>query len=183
MIGQVVPSFQLVGEQKVPISSEQFRGKVTAILWLAGLSSYSSVRNFDMLAGDLSNKPFQFGVVYSDADVNQAGSLVVVDELAAYTDVKNVDFYFDSLTKANKLFQMNVVPSVIVLDENMRLQFAVPIENDNWERDLKAAMLRVGDGENVSEEMRQSYGRFIDSYRQQLRAVSAQKLLDQIEGN
>jgi len=106
-----------------------------------------------------------------------------VDELAAYTDVKNVDFYFDSLTKANKLFQMNVVPSVIVLDENMRLQFAVPIENDNWERDLKAAMLRVGDGENVSEEMRQSYGRFIDSYRQQLRAVSAQKLLDQIEGN
>ena len=44
-------------------------------------------------------------------------------------------------------------------------------------------MLRVGDGENVSEEMRQSYGRFIDSYRQQLRAVSAQKLLDQIEGN
>lgn len=183
LIGQVVPSFQLVGEQKVPISSEQFRGKVTAILWLAGLSSYSSVRNFDMLAGDLSNKPFQFGVVYSDADVNQAGSLVVVDELAAYTDVKNVDFYFDSLTKANKLFQMNVVPSVIVLDENMRLQFAVPIENDNWERDLKAAMLRVGDGENVSEEMRQSYGRFIDSYRQQLRAVSAQKLLDQIEGN
>ena len=183
LIGQIVPGFQLIGERKVPVSSEQFRGKVTAILWLAGLKSYSSVGDFDLLAGDMSNKPFKFGVVYSEADVNQSGSQVVVDELAAYTDVKNVSFYFDSMMKANKLFQMNVVPSVVVLDEDMRLQFAVPIENDNWERDLKAAMLRVGDGENVAEEMRQSYGRFIESYRQQLRSVSAKNLLDQIERN
>ena len=85
--------------------------------------------------------------------------------------------------KASKLFQMNVVPSVVVFDETMQLQFAVPVENANWERDLKAAMLRVADGENVADEMRLSYGRFIESYKKQLQAVSAQPLLDRIKGN
>ena len=153
------------------------------MLWLAGLSSYSSVQDFDLLARDLSDKRFQFGVVYSDADLKELGSLEVVDELAAVSDVKNVNFYFDAAMKASKLFQMNVVPSVVVFDETMQLQFAVPVENANWERDLKAAMLRVADGENVADEMRLSYGRFIESYKKQLQAVSAQPLRDRIKGN
>lgn len=183
IIGKAVPSFQLIGVPGGPVTSDQFRGKVTAVLWLAGLSSYSSVQDFDLLARDLSDKRFQFGVVYSDADLKELGSLEVVDELAAVSDVKNVNFYFDAAMKASKLFQMNVVPSVVVFDETMQLQFAVPVENANWERDLKAAMLRVADGENVADEMRLSYGRFIESYKKQLQAVSAQPLLDRIKGN
>lgn len=183
LIGEIVPNFQLVGDRGIPISGEQFRGKVTAILWLAGLSSYASVRDFDSLAGEMSDNRFQYGVVYSDADVHESGSSSVVDELAVYADAKNVGFYFDSVMKANKLLQMNVVPSVVVFDEDMRLQFAAPIEDANWGRDLKAAMVRVADGENVAEEMRLSYGRFIESYQQQLQAVSTQELLQQIRGN
>ena len=183
LIGEIVPNFQLVGDQGVPISGEQFRGKVTAILWLAGLSSYASVRDFDSLAAEMSGNRFQYGVVYSDADLQESGSLNVVDELGVYADAKNGGFYFDSAMKANKLLQMNVVPSVVVFDEDMRLQFAAPIGDANWGRDLKAAMVRVAGGENVAEEMRLSYGRFIESYQQQLQAVSAQKLLQQIRGN
>ncbi|MDB4460273.1 hypothetical protein N9048_00940 [bacterium] len=183
LIGEIVPNFQLVGDRKIPVSSEQFRGDVTAVLWLAGLSSYPSIRDFDSLARELSDKRFQFGVVYSDADVQASDSLRVVDELAAYANVENVDFYFDSATQANRLLQMNVVPSVVVIDENMRLQFAAAIGDANWKRDLKAAMVRVADGENVAEEMRLSYGRFIESYQQQLQSVSARKLLEQMQSN
>jgi hypothetical protein len=183
LIGQAVPGFQLIGDPGVPVTSDQFRGKVTAVLWLAGLSSYSSVRDFDLLAEDLSDNRFQFGVVYSDADLKELGSLEVVDELATVSDVKNVRFYFDAAMKASKLLQMNVVPSVVVFDETMQLQFAVPVDNSNWKRDLKAAMLRVAGGENVADEMRASYRRFIESYKKQLQAVSAQPLLDRIKGN
>ena len=183
LIGQVVPDFQLVDDPSVPVSSNQFRGKVTATLWLAGLSSYSAVGEFDSLAGEMVDDRFQFVVVYSDADLKEAGSLVVVDELASFTGVENVKLYFDSAMRASKLLQMNVVPSAVVFDETMRMQFAVPIGKSDWKRDLRAAMVRVAEGENIADEMKLSYGRFIESYRQQLQAVSAQQLLDQIKGN
>jgi hypothetical protein len=183
LIGEIAPSFQLIGDREIPISGEQFRGNVTAVLWLAGLSSYSSIRELDSLAGELPDQRFRFGVVYSEADLNEPGSLGVADELAAFSDVERVDFYFDSAMKASKLLQMNVVPSVVVIDENLRLQYAAPIGDPNWKRDVKAAMLRVADGENVAEEMKVSYGRFIESYQQQLQAVSASEVLGSIQGN
>ena len=131
----------------------------------------------------MPDQRFRFGVVYSEADLNEPGSLGVADELAAFSDVEKVDFYFDSAMKASKLLQMNVVPSVVVIDENLRLQYAAPIGDPNWKRDVKAAMLRVANGENVAEEMKVSYGRFIESYQQQLQAVSASEVLGSIQGN
>ena len=70
------------------------------------------------------------------------------------------------------------VPAAVLIDGNGRIQFVTTLAGDDWGVELAAAIKRVAAGEDVGQEMRTAYGRYLDTYHQQLAAVSAQGLVE-----
>lgn len=180
LIGQTAPKFRLISQGGKPTSHLDFDGKITTLLWLAGRPSYSAIGQLDSLAAGLPSDKFHFASVYSDSELKSpgTGSIEIADELAAATRLAQCSIYYDSQLAASTALRVNVIPSVIVLDGDSKIQFAESLSNKNWPRDVKAAVERVADGEDVASEMLSEYRRFLDSYRQQLVTLSAADLLE-----
>ena len=180
LIGQAAPKFSLIAKTGKPTRRLDFDGKITTLLWLAGRPSYSAIGKLDDLAASFPTNKYHFGSVYSDAELKSpgTGSIEVIDVLAKSIDVTNSSAYYDSQLTASTALRVQVVPSVIVMDGDSKIQFAQSLSNKNWLDNVKAAVERVAQGEDVAAEMQADYQRYLDSYRQQLLTVSAADLID-----
>ncbi len=180
LIGQPAPKFGLVRQDGKRADRLDFDGKVTTLLWLSGRPSYSAALKLDALAAGFPADKFHFGSVYSDSELKQpgTGSIQVVDELVSATQVANSSLYYDSQLAASSALRVKVIPSVIVMDGDSKIQFAESLSNKHWLDNVKAAAERVAGGEDVATEMQREYQRFLDSYHQQLETVSAADLIE-----
>jgi hypothetical protein len=184
LIGKTAPKFNLVNQAGKPTVEAEFSGRVTTLLWLAGQPSYVAMEQLDQLASSLPADTFQFGAVYSDSELKApgTGSIEVENTLAAAIKNVNCPVYYDPMLAASTALQVKAIPSVIVLGKDSKVQFAKALTNQNWLSDVKAAVERVAEGEDVAAEMQREYQRFISSYQQQLATVSASDLIEKPAG-
>ena len=179
LIGEAAPEFHLTvpdGNSKTRI---YFDGKVTAFVWLAGSSSYSAVEKLADVARKFPGKDFHVAAVYSDAELKnpETGSQLPEDKLAAVLKATNLPVYYDRQLVASSQLKVSVIPSVLVMDGDSKIQFSRPLTDKHWEEDLAVVLERVAKGHDVATEMKAEYQQFLDSYHQQLATLSAIDLL------
>lgn len=178
MIGEVAPKFELFRVDGTPVNRLVFDGKTTALLWMGGENSYQAAERLAKMS--LPADKYHVGVVYSDMDLADpnSGSLKPNDRLELVMKSINLPFYCDPGMAAGSKLMIKAVPAFVVLDGDGKVQYAIALSGDDWQKDLVAALQRIDRGDEVAAEMHIEYRRQLDDYHQQLAAVDAMRLLD-----
>ena len=175
LIGQTAPKFQLQTPQGQPRQRRFFDGKTTALVWLSGDKSIQTAAKLKRVFTQNGDRDFEFGIVYSDTDTQQPGSGQPTPSAAIAKLSRDlaVPAYYDQQHAVSSQLKIQSVPAVAVLDGDARIQYVATLIGDDWDVRLAAAIKRVAAGDNLASEMQTSYERYLDTYHQQLAAVSA----------
>jgi len=179
LIGETAPEFEMLSRQNKPIERKEFDGKVTALLWVSGRNSYQAISKLDSLAKSFPTDEFHFASVYSDSELtrSESGRPETSPELTRIIREATLPTYYDPQLRASSKLGAKLIPSVIVLDGDSKIQYARALGDKNWPTELAAVMKRVGKGEDVATEMQDDYVRYLESHYQQLVTVSAAELI------
>lgn len=180
LIGETVKDFTLIDLKGEKRERLYFDGKVTAFMWLAGKTSYPAMVKFNELASGFSKDKFQLAALYSNGQLAPSNSQPTPEPtLARIIKQNNCTAFYDPQLQTSVALGVKAIPSIVVMDGDSRIQFARTLDK-NWQRDVKAAIERVAEGEDVASEMKNEYVRYLDSYHQQLATVSAADLIGRI---
>lgn len=172
LIGKIAPKFELRTPQGEQISHQSLSGKPTVLLWIAGFDSERGIAQLDQIKQRYSDST-NFGVIYSDAEmVDSEGSTFQMNEnfvssLGAYN--LQLPFFCDQHLNVWSLLQIKELPSVVIFDQNMRIQYAKPLSGANLPAGVENAIIRVSNGDDLAQEMIDEYGRYHASYQAALR--------------
>ncbi len=178
-IGQVVDRFRLIQPDGKSVDHLHFDGKPTALLWLGGENSYDAIHLLTKLSEQLPANQFNFGIIYSDSELEgtSAQPHFVRPALTAAMASSDVPMFYDPGLAASIELAIRDIPSVVLLDEDSRVQFAASVVGDGWSNDLVTAIKRVAAGENLADEMLDQYQEFMTRYKSALARVDATALL------
>ena len=179
LIGEAAPDFEMLAGQKEKVGRLSFDGKVTALLWVSGRNSYHAIPALSKVSNEFSADRFHFASVYSDSELmlSQSGEPEPGPELKRLISQAEIPTYYDPQLKASVKLGAKLIPSVIVLDGDSKIQYARALGDKKWPAELAAVMKRVAKGEDVAGEMQDDYARYLESYHQQLVTVSAADLI------
>lgn len=177
LIGKVAPEFQLFKPNGDSVEQSFFSGRTTALLWLGGESSVDALQKFAQIGQDLPISRFKYGAVYSDFELAdpKTGSVQPNKNLSTIATSTELPIYYDQQLQASSRLQIKAIPTVIVMDDEAKIQFARALSDEDWKDDLVAALQRVSQGEDVATEMIEEYQRYIDEYHQQLVLASGKQ--------
>ena len=175
LIGQTAPKFQLQTTQGEPRQRRFFDGKTTALVWLSGTKSIQTATKLKQVFAQTNDRNFELGIVYSDTDTQQPGSGQPTPSTAIAKLSRDLAMpaYYDPQHTVSSQLKIQSVPAVVVLDGDARIQYVATLIGDDWDVRLAAAIKRVAAGDDLASEMQTSYERYLDTYHQQLAAVSA----------
>ena len=179
MIGQTAPKFRLLTPEGKTRERRFFDGKTTVLVWLSGLRSIQTATKLKQVFKNIGDRNFEHGIVFSDTDTQKPGSGQPIPS-AAITELSRrlaIPAYYDRQHTASSQMKIKSVPAAVLLDGDGRIQFVTTLAGDDWGVGLTAAIERVAAGDDVGQEMQTAYGRYLDTYHQQLAAVSAQGLV------
>ena len=178
LIGRTAPEFVLNKPTGQIVNRDNFKGKTTALLWIAGYAIEDGIGKLDVIQKKLGNQ-INFGVVYSDAEMKNPGgeSFEMTDQLKSLIRGSRVQlpFYCDRQMSASSGLRIKAIPSVLVIDKNSKIQFARPLSGPNWNEELTLALNRIENGEDLAEEMIAEYGKFYSQYRAKLLSLRADR--------
>ena len=180
MIGQTAPKFRLLTPEGKTRDRRFFDGKTTVLVWLSGLRSIQTAAKLKQVFKNVGDRDFEHGVVFSDTDTQAPGSGQPTPS-PAIVDLSRhlaVPAYYDRQHNVSSQMKIKSVPAAVLLDGDGRIQFVTTLAGDDWGMRLAAAIKRVAAGDDVGQEMRTAYGRYLDTYHQQLAGVSAQGLVE-----
>ena len=175
LIGQTAPKFQLQTPQGQSRQRRFFDGKTTVLVWLSGQKSIQTAAKLKQVFAQQGGPDFEFGVVYSDTDTQQPGSGKPTPSAAIAKLSRDlaVPAYYDHQHTVSSQLKIKSVPAAVVLDGDARVQYVATLIGDDWDVRLSAAIKRVAAGDDLAQEMKTAYERYLDTYHQQLAAVSA----------
>lgn len=175
MIGQTAPKFQLLTPDGKPRQRRFFDGKTTVLVWLSGLKSIQTAAKLKQVFKNVGERDFEHGIVFSDSDTQQPGSgqPTPSDAITELSRRLAVPAYYDRQHTVSSQMKIKSVPAAVLLDGDGRVQFVTTLAGEDWGVRLAAAIKRVAAGEDLGQEMQTAYGRYLDTYHQQLAAVSA----------
>ena len=175
LIGKTAPKFQLKTPQGQTRQRRFFDGKTTAFVWLSGQKSIQTAAKLKQVFTKAENRDLEFGIVYSDSDTQQPGSGDPTPSAAISKLSRDlsVPAYYDRQHTLSSQLKIKSIPAAVVLDGDARVQYAVTLIGDDWDVRLAAAIKRVAAGDDLASEMQTAYERYLDTYHQQLAAVSA----------
>ena len=179
MIGQTAPKFRLLTPEGETRERRFFDGKTTVLVWLSGFSSIQTATKLKQVFKNVGDRDFEHGIVFSDTDTQNPGSgqptpSTAITELSRHLAVPA---YYDRQHSVSSQMKIKSVPAAVLIDGDGRIQFVTTLAGNDWGVELAAAIKRVAAGDDVGQEMRTAYGRYLDTYHQQLAAVSAQGLV------
>lgn len=175
-LGEEVGAVEFVNpDDAKPIAIKDIQSPATALLWLTGFSASDLVKKFGDVAASNIQKSYQFRVVYSDDLLKSPGgqSVEALDSLQTKLSDAKLSALYDAQMNTSSALEIKAVPSLIVIDDQNRVQFAKAIDSDDWAEQLQVAMNRVAKGEKVAKEMQAEYQRFLDDYHKQLVAATS----------
>lgn len=176
LVGKQAPDFAFRSADGRPVNSQQFKGKPSAFLWIAGYDAEDGIRKLNALQKQLGDQ-VNLAVVYSEAEMKDpsGNSFELTDSLTQFVakEAVQVPFYCDHQLDVGSRLRIKALPSVLVMDKSLRIQFAKPLSMENWAEELGRAIVRVSSGEDLAQEMIADYGRFYSQYRAKLNEVRA----------
>ena len=180
LIGQPAPNFRLFNQGGKPVDRSSFDGKTTALLWLGGEPSFAAVPTLTKISSGFPSDKFNFAVVYSDMELANPGSglLELSPKLNRIRNSTSLPMFYDQNLDASAKLKIKAIPTVVILDSKSKVQFARALSDDDWRVEVKAALSRVQNGDDVASEMTGEYERFMESYHQQLVSISALDLIE-----
>ena len=175
LVGQTAPKFELQTPQGQSRQRRFFDGKTTVLVWLSGEKSIETAARLKQVFNPKSDRDSEFGIVFSDSDTKQPGSGQPTPSaaIAALSRNLGVPAYYDSQHTVSSKLKIKSVPAAVVLDGDARIQYVATLTGEDWDDRLAAAIKRVAAGDDLAQEMQISYERYLDTYHQQLAAVSA----------
>ena len=179
LIGEDAPNFEMLTGQNKSVGRLSFDGKVTALLWVSGRNSYHAIPTLSKISNDFPADRFHFASVYTDSELmpTESGKPEPGPELKRIIGQSAIPTYYDPQLKASAKLGAKLIPSVIVLDGDSKIQYARALGDKKWPAELTAVMKRVAKGDDVAGEMQDDYVRYLESYHQQLVTVSAADLI------
>ena len=175
LIGQIAPKFQLKTTNGQSRQRRFFDGKTTVFVWLSGQKSIQTAAKLKQVFTQKDERDFEFGIVYSDSDTQQPGSGEPTPSAAIAKLSRDlaVPAYYDHQHTVSSQLKIKSIPAAVVLDGDARIQYVVTLIGDDWDERLAAAIKRVAASDDLASEMQTAYQRYLDTYHQQLAAVSA----------
>ena len=175
LIGQTAPKFQLQTIIGQPRQRRFFDGKTTVLVWLSGEKSIQTAAQLKKVFTQASDPDFEFGVVFSDTDTQQPGSGQPTPSaaIAQLSRDLSVPAYYDQQHTVGSQLKIKALPAAVVLDGDGRIQYVATLSGKDWDVRLSAAIKRVAAGDNLAQDMLTAYERYLDTYHQQLAAVTA----------
>ncbi len=174
-IGDPVGELELFAPNGDRLEKDWLAEKTIGLLWVAEEGAKEQILEFAKLKREIGDAKLEFAVVYGDEFLQHPGT--ETDQLAdGYRDMfqtSGLTLLHDRQMQASAKLKLKFIPAVVVLDENGKMQFAKAIDTENWVDQLSAAINRVAAGEQVADEMRTEYGKFLDAYQAQLLAASS----------
>jgi hypothetical protein len=175
LIGRQTPKFTLKTPQGKSVVNQDFSGKPTAFLWIAGFGASEGIQKFDEFSKRFGNQ-VNLAVLYSDAEMKDpSGSTFALSEAflqSANVASLNVPFLCDHHLDVSSLMQIKAIPSVLIFDETQKIQYARALSGDEWASEAEAAIQRIARGEDIAQEMIDEYGKFYSAYRAKLNSVA-----------
>lgn len=172
LIGETVPDFNLKAPSGESVSHRDFAGKPTVLLWIAGYGAEDGIVKLDTVKKQVGES-INFGVVYSDAEMQDPSGSNYQLEASFVEKLKpfnlRIPFYCDQHLNVSSQLQIKAIPSVVIFDENLRIQYAKPLSGDNWPTEINNAIVRVNRGDDLAQEMIDEYGKFYANYQAALR--------------
>ena len=178
LIGRVAPKFTLNKPTGKIVDQNSFKGKTTSLLWIAGYAMEDGIKKLNAIQNELGDR-VNFGVVYSDAEMQDPNGEgfemnAQMENLIRNSRVR-LPFYCDRQVSAGSKLGIKVIPTVLVLDKNSKIQFARPLSGPDWDEELLLALKRIEKGEDLAEEMIAEYGKFYSQYRAKLLSLRADR--------
>jgi len=175
LIGETAPKFQLRTAQGQSRQRRFFDGKTSVLVWLSGQKSIQTAAKLKPVFAKNNHDDFEFGIVFSDTDTQQPGSGQPTPSAAIAQLSRDlaVPAYYDRQHTLSSQLKIKAIPAAVVLDGDGRVQYVATLSGDDWDVRLTAAIKRVAAGDDLAQEMLVAYERYLDTYHQQLAAVSA----------
>lgn len=179
-IGMTAPEFRLVSDAGDRKGREFFAGRTTVLVWLSGLNSIQTALQLKPIVA-AQRENVSFGIAYSDSDTSEPGSgrPTPSDSIRDLGKQLNVSIYYDRQHSASSKLKINSIPAALVMDAKGKVQYVQTMAGQGWQEKLTAAIDRVNSGDDIAQEMRESYAQYLDTYHQQILAVSADALVNE----
>ena len=170
-VGEVVSKMPLKTIEGKNVEMAAVQSSATVMLWIGG-DSGDEVEKFVGLAKQLSagSTTSKFAVVYSDDLLAEPGSSNARPNkrLLEIVDDSKVSTFYDPQLNVSSFLKIKAVPMVIVFDADKRIQYAKALDDEKWQEDVRVALKRVADGDDVAAEMKSEYQEFLDEYHRKL---------------
>ena len=179
LIGRTAPRFQLQTPTGQTRDRLFFDGKTTVLVWLSGTKSIKTAEKLKDVFAGIDRTEFNLAIVYSDSDTADPGSGHPTPSSALQDLSGRVDaaLLYDQQHSVSSRLEIKAVPAAVVLDGEAKIQFVQNLVGEAWVSDLKGAIERVDQGDDLAADMKDSYASYLDTYHQQLNTVSAEHLL------
>lgn len=169
LIGKQVATPSFEGSNGESISAAN--GKLQAFLWFSNDPICQPiVQQFDRAVASARAA----GELDSFAVITMTNSQLSAEQLAKLRADWQVrePFVRDSRRIGRDMYDVRMLPTLIVRDAEGVIQFYKIIEDGQLEQELTAVISRLRNGENIAAEMRQEYEDYFKLYRQQLAAAA-----------
>ena len=141
------------------------------VVWLVAGNEMPLAEQLSALTQDEASKVI---VAFSDDLLKQPGSkrYEPIADLAKLLRDANLTYVYDPQMQNSSQIKLKSVPAFVVFDADSTIQFAKMIDEDHWTDELKVALQRVANGENLAAELKRDYQKFLDKYHQEIAAQS-----------
>ena len=178
LIGQQVPEFELSDATRRPVSEHSLERRTTVMMWLNdGDFDLELIQNFAKVKSALEDNTVEFMVVVGPAmvRVGENDTWTFSPTIQPTINRSKLPFFADLKGKAMQAFEFESLPSVVVIDQEMNVQFAdqiatsvgyngFPKISEGWERGLVWALEAIQKGKDVSQDMLAAYRTQLDQY-------------------
>ena len=170
LISQQVRDFQFHALRGTDVTRQELSNKITAFLWFNGQGGEAACKAFNEVADRFVefDDVFFFGVC---ADPISMANDEQVAALANYWRL-NYPIVRDLAPYGERVFDVQMVPTVVVLGADGRLQYYLRVDQGSLVADTIAAIDRLKQGVDIAAEMRQQYDDYLVTYNKQIAAAN-----------
>jgi hypothetical protein len=166
LIGHRVRDFQLHALRGSDVGRDDLKNQISVFLWFSGVDGEKVCKAFNEVAHRFVrfDDVRCFGVCSDPESI--ASDQAVAQRVGAWQ--LNYPVTRDLIPCGESVFDIQLVPTIVVLGPDNRMQFYATADNDNVIQDAIAAIDRLKQGDDIAAEMHAQYEDYLTTYQKQL---------------
>ena len=169
LIGQRVREFQLHALRGPDVTRQDVANKIVALLWFNGQEGEAACKAFN----EVASRFVEFDDVQCFGVCADPASMATNEQVAALANYWRLNYPItrDLTPFGDDVFDVEMVPTVVVLGPDGRMQYYLRGDQGNLVADTIAAIDRLKQGVDIAVEMRQQYDDYLATYNKQVAAA------------